>query len=92
MAKMFHGSYGALLWDKRWREKRQRILARDDYRCVICGSGEELTVHHKQYHITPEGKKYVPWNYDDKYLITLCKHCHQSGHSKYSVPTITIHN
>ena len=27
-----------------------------------------------------------PWDYDDKYLITLCKDCHNRGHAKYVVP------
>lgn len=92
MANLVHGSYGALLWDERWREKRQRILARDNYRCINCGSQEDLIVHHRQYHISLDGKKYVPWNYDDKYLATFCKKCHQSGHSKYDVPVRIISN
>lgn len=90
MANIKHGSYGALLWDERWRDKRKRILARDNYECVICGNKEDLTVHHKQYHVSEDGLKYVPWDYDDKYLITLCKKCHQSGHAKYNVPIFTI--
>jgi len=45
-----HGSYGALLFDKRWKDKRGIILSRDNNQCVICGHGEELEVHHRQYH------------------------------------------
>lgn len=91
MSDVIHGSYGSLLWDERWREKRQKIMDRDGHKCVICGSTDDLVVHHKQYHVTTEGKKYVPWNYDDKYLITVCKHCHQAGHRKYQVPIWTIY-
>ena len=90
MTSIVHGSYGALLWDERWREKRKRILVRDNGCCTVCGSTEDLTIHHKQYHVTEKGQKFVPWDYDDKYLITLCKKCHQSGHSKFKVPIFTI--
>lgn len=92
MAVTIHGSYGALLWDRIWREKRERIINRDNGRCIFCGSTEDLIVHHKRYHVTEEGKKYVPWAYDDKYLITVCKKCHQAGHNKYEVPIIIIKN
>lgn len=90
--KIIHGSYGALLFNPKWREKRQRILERDGFHCVICGSSENLIVHHKQYHVTPDGMKYVPWNYDDRYLITVCKNCHQSGHAKFKVPVFKVIN
>lgn len=89
---VIHGSYGGLLWDKRWREKRARILSRDNNCCVNCGSTKDLTVHHKQYHLTPNGRKFAPWAYDDKYLITLCKKCHRAGHNKYKVPAFVITN
>lgn len=92
MSITIHGSYGELLWDERWREKRKRIINRDNGRCIFCGSSEDLVVHHRQYHVTEEGKKYVPWSYDDKYLITVCKKCHQAGHNKYKVPIIIIKN
>lgn len=81
-----HGSYRELLFDKRWLEKRSRIIQRDKYKCIICGATDNLTVHHKQYHISADGKKLLPWQYDDKYLITICKSCHQKGHSKYDIP------
>lgn len=90
MESVVHGSYGALLWDERWRAKRKRILARDGNRCVVCGSTIELTIHHKQYHVNENGQKHVPWDYHDKYLVTLCKKCHQSGHSKFKVPIFTL--
>lgn len=86
-----HGSYGALLLDKRWKDKRSVILARDLERCVICGFGDNLQVHHRQYHYLTDLKKFKPpWDYSDKMLITLCSSCHQRGHSKFKVPIIKI--
>lgn len=85
-----HGSYRELLFDERWREKRMHILERDGYKCTICGSEKNLVVHHKQYHIDKNGRKLRPWEYNDKYLITLCSSCHQRGHAKFDIPTKTI--
>ncbi|SER07758.1 HNH endonuclease [Pedobacter rhizosphaerae] len=86
-----HGSYGALLFDRRWKDKRLSILERDNKRCVICDFNENLQVHHRQYHYIEMSKKFkVPWDYPDKLLITLCNSCHQRGHSQYKVPIIHI--
>ena len=85
-----HGSYRELLFDKRWLEKRAKIIKRDNYKCVICGSEEDLVVHHKQYHVNERGEKFLPWQYDDKYLVTLCKSCHQRGHKLYNIPTFEV--
>lgn len=87
-----HGSYRELLFDKRWLEKRAKIIARDNYRCAICGSENDLVVHHKQYHVNERGERLQPWQYEDKYLITLCKSCHQRGHDKYEIPIKKVRN
>ncbi|MCM1443612.1 MAG: HNH endonuclease [Muribaculum sp.] len=85
-----HGSYGQFLLGPEWREKRRHIIERDNGKCVICGSTEELIVHHKQYHINSKGQKYFPWCYEDKYLITICKKCHIHGHARFNVPIFII--
>lgn len=86
-----HGSYREALFNPMWLEKRAKILKRDGFRCVICGSQEHLVVHHKQYHFnTRLNRKCDPWDYDDKYLITLCESCHKRGHYQYNIPTKNI--
>lgn len=86
-----HGSYGALLFDKRWRVRRQQILEKDNHKCVVCKTSEDLQVHHRQYHFYKILNKFKPpWDYKDNLLITLCNKCHSKGHSKYKVPTIYI--
>lgn len=53
-----------------WKSTRAKVVERDDGKCVVCLSTEELTVDH----ITPlsnGGKKY-----DMENLQTLCKICH----------------
>lgn len=86
-----HGTYGALLFDPRWKDKRAEILKRDLQACIICKSQNELQVHHRQYlFVVAENKFKLPWDYPDHLLITLCESCNKRGHSKYKVPTINI--
>lgn len=86
-----HGSYGALLFHPNWKARRKEILHRDMHRCVHCRSDKDLQVHHRQYQfIASEQKFRLPWEYPDRLLITLCESCHNKGHNKYKVPTITI--
>lgn len=81
-------NYGVKLFDPRWIKKRNKILERDGHKCVICKKQESnLVVHHKQYHYIKRLQLHVdPWDYNDRYLITLCKSCHNRGHNKYKIP------
>ncbi|OAV65302.1 hypothetical protein Barb6XT_02476 [Bacteroidales bacterium Barb6XT] len=82
-----HGSYREKLFDKRWQAKREAILKRDTRCCIICGSSEKLMVHHKQYHFIKRLNIHSdPWDYNDKYLVTLCHSCHTRGHDKFKIP------
>lgn len=86
-----HGSYGSLLFDPRWKSKRAEIMIRDNNCCVVCSSADELQVHHRQYHFIKAVNGFkMPWAYSSHLLITLCKSCHQRGHSKFKVPTLII--
>lgn len=59
--------------DPRWQKKRLEIMERDGFRCRSCGSETEtLNVHHAYYE---KGK--MPWEYDNKVLITWCEKCHK---------------
>lgn len=86
-----HGTYGGMLFDKRWKAKRLEILDRDDNACVICKGGLQLQVHHRQYHfIVNQNQFKPPWDYPNHLMITLCESCHKRGHNKFKVPTINI--
>ena len=63
------------LTDVRWQLKRKDIIKRDKV-CQRCGSDKYLDVHHTYYLYG-----YKPWEYDDEYLITLCRNCHNREHS-----------
>ncbi len=83
--------YGKLLSDVRWKSKTLEIKERDKNKCKNCGERKYLQVHHRQYHyVTSLGRFKHPWDYPNDLLITLCKKCHDSGHSKYKVPTKKI--
>lgn len=64
-------SYQSQLLNKEWKLKRLEIIERDNNECQVCMSGDKLEVHHKKY--LPNIKA---WEYENKYLITLCKSCH----------------
>jgi hypothetical protein len=84
-----HGTYGVLLFDKRWIAKRTEILIRDNNQCIICFSAESLQVHHRQYHFIKALKQFkAPWDYEPSLMITLCEKCHARGHSKFRVPKV----
>ncbi len=83
--------YTHLLQTEEWKNKRQKILRRDDYKCYMCGSANDLEVHHRQYHkISATGQFVKPWDYKENNLITLCKNCHTQGHQKFTIPVFNI--
>ncbi len=61
-----------------WNVIRRQILARDGYRCQICGDTHDLSVHH----IIPlsKGGDSTAAN-----LRVLCHSCHQRVHGKKAV-------
>lgn len=67
-------AYSEKLKDPRWQKKRLEILQRDDWRCQFCDNEKEmLQVHHLRYFKDAE-----PWDYDNRYLLTLCESCHKA--------------
>ena len=66
-------NYAELLKSPHWQKKRLKIMDRDNFACQNCLEDEEmLQVHHIKYL-----KGRMPWEYPDKYLITLCHDCHE---------------
>ena len=52
---------------------RRQILARDGWRCQICGSRSNLQVHHQRFR-SQQGAD------EEANLITLCAGCHEKLH------------
>ena len=64
--------YEEYIKSSEWQETRQRILKRDAFRCVLCGTTKNLHVHHITYENLGEEK--------DADLVTLCDYCHKRLH------------
>jgi hypothetical protein len=70
--------------------KTQHIidLTKDlDFHQIIYESPILLQVHHL-YYITSK----IPWEYQDKALVTLCDSCHKRIHDECSVPVYKFQN
>ena len=80
--------YQKKLLDPRWQKKRLEILQRDNFSCQSCCDNKKtLHIHHKIY------QNCDPWDYDDKYLITLCDECHYietESVKKFSTPVFKL--
>ena len=72
--------YEENLLDIRWIRKSRAIKQRDCFRCTSCRSTKRLEVHHKIY---VSGRR--PWEYDDRYLTTLCRSCHEKEHASKDI-------
>lgn len=80
-------TYQQQLQSEEWKAKRLEILERDNHTCQCCGSTRYLQVHHSKYDL-----RFKAWEYDNHWLTTLCKTCHEIEHkeipSKYRIGTI----
>ena len=68
-------TYQEKLNDPRWHNRANEIKERDNNTCQVCGTNNDLHVHHKLYKYDLD-----PWDYVDEALITLCKDCHKYEH------------
>lgn len=69
-------TYAEQLKSPKWQKKRLEIMERDGFKCKVCGyKSNTLNVHHLFYE---KGKSV--WDYDNKYLTTLCTQCHENIH------------
>lgn len=61
------------LYDQFWAIRRDFVLERDGYKCVLCGSSNGLSVHHKIFR-SRGGTD------DESNLISTCVTCHDNIH------------
>lgn len=79
-------SYSKKLTSPYWQRRRLEIMQRDEFACRFCGDKtEELHIHHTLY---IAGKE--PWEYDEKYLITVCHACHEDEEKMKEVDGLLI--
>lgn len=67
-------SYVKFLQSKYWEEIRKIVLKRDNYRCILCGSLDNLQVHHNTYRHLKNEHNHL------ETLDTLCRNCHFETH------------
>lgn len=68
------GNYKEYLDSEQWQRVRSQRVSMDSCKCVRCGSGKNLQVHHKTYE--RRGFEHL----DD--LETLCERCHKEEHER----------
>ena len=56
-----------------YRELHRQVLERDGWRCQVCGSMQNLQVHHLKFRSQSGGDV-------EQNLITLCAECHELMH------------
>jgi len=66
--------YRKYLLTPEWKQRRVFVLERDGRACVLCGSVDELQVHHRTYE--RRGDELL------SDLTTLCAECHAKHHGK----------
>lgn len=59
-----------------WNAKRKQRLEIDNHKCQMCGTSEELQIHHITYDRL--GNEDI-----HKDIVTLCKSCHRDIHKAY---------
>lgn len=72
-----HLSYQKQLATKQWKDFRKLVLSQRGKKCEMCGSKENIQIHHTHY-IT--GRK--AWEYMPTDVLVLCKDCHGKIHGK----------
>lgn len=66
--------YEEYIRTREWKRIRKLVLDRDDHKCRVCNSIEDLHVHHREYsHYGTE---------DLNTLTTLCSNCHNLFHNE----------
>ena len=66
--------YREYLNSERWQRIRAAVLERDEWRCRVCGSGDQLQIHH-----TRGVARFHETDYPE-YVMTLCDNCHATIH------------
>lgn len=73
LAQLKRMRYSEYLLTQEWQRKRRLRLKLDGYKCVMCGSGEQLEVHHIDYSHRCQERQ--------NELRTLCHSCHRLVHT-----------
>jgi len=68
-------------WSRKWREKREQIVERDNYLCQVCKANGRYTYERLEvHHITPLEEDFDR-RLDEDNLIALCEEHHEKAES-----------
>lgn len=67
-------TYAEKLKSSRWQKVRLLIFQRDNFKCRICGKGEEGGIHAHHTIYLPD---HEPWEYGHEFILTLCTDHHE---------------
>ena len=74
MGRRHSAQYEAVLASERWRQVRAEAIRRAGYRCIACGRGGTLDVHHAR------GYRNLGREQPEE-LQALCRECHDALHA-----------
>ena len=74
---MVSSEYKAYLESDKWHDIREQIISRDDNQCALCGSRNQLQVHHISGYYRFHEEKHP------ETLITLCDTHHKLIHKYF---------
>lgn len=74
--KVNYRDYNKYIKSSSWLRIRDIVLFRDNGKCAVCGSTNNLHIHHKTYNNLFNEEKHL----DE--LITLCRKCHDNIHGR----------
>lgn len=69
--------YKAEYFHPLWIKRRAQILKRDNCKCLGCDTNRNLQIHHLIYQYG-----FHVWEYEDRWLVTLCAECHKKAHEE----------
>lgn len=75
-----HPPYGDYIAGEGWRQRREQYFATHPRKCYMCGSEDNVQLHHLTY-------ERLGWE-DDYDLEPLCKRCHMALHAFCESPGV----
>lgn len=85
-----NSEYNELLKTAEWKRRREDVFIARGRRCMYCGNGDNLDIHHKYYFKYPDGEFVKPWEYNMDCYMVLCRDCHNRVHDKYRIKSYYI--
>jgi len=68
-------------WSRKWREKRNQIVQRDNYLCLVCKHRGKYNYNDLEVHHITSLEEDFNRRLDEDNLITLCSECHELAES-----------